>query len=126
MALTALLGGAYSSTVTTVALAKQSTTDRRPHTYAGAILIASGVMYLRLSFLVFLFNRGLADKLLLPFGLLFIVGVLGGWWWLAIADRADESNGSQPTALTGNPLELKAAFVFAALFVLISIATHYT
>jgi uncharacterized membrane protein (DUF4010 family) len=126
VAIAALLGGAYSSTVTTVALAKQSTTDRRPHTYAGAILIASGVMYLRLAFLVFLFNRDLADKLLLPFGLLFIGGVLGGWWWLAIADRADEGNPSQPTALTSNPLELKAAFVFAALFVLISIATHYT
>jgi uncharacterized membrane protein (DUF4010 family) len=126
IALTALLGGAYSSTVTTVALAKQSANDPRPHTYAGAILIASGVMYLRLALLIFIFNQRLAERLLIPFGALFLMAVVGGWWWSSRTDRCDESSCSQPARTSGNPLELTAALFFALLFVLISIVTYYT
>lgn len=70
-----------SGTVTTVALAKKSTVDRRPHTYAGAILMASGVMYLRLALLVSIFNQGLARELVLPFGILAIEGDLCHQFW---------------------------------------------
>jgi uncharacterized membrane protein (DUF4010 family) len=126
IALTALLGGAYSSTVTTVALAKQSKGDRRPHTYSGAILIASGVMYLRLALLIFLFNSSLAERLILPFGLLFAIAVVGGWWWSSQTDLCREDSCGKTITEAGNPLELTAAFLFALLFVLISIATHYT
>jgi uncharacterized membrane protein (DUF4010 family) len=126
VALTALLGGAYSSTVTTVALAKQSTNDPRPHTYSGAILIASGVMYLRLTLLIFLFNSGLANQLILPFGILFLIAVVGGWWWSSQTDHCDLNTCNNPNTESSNPLELTAALFFAILFVLISIATHYT
>ena len=47
--LAALLGGAYSSTVTTVVLAKQGKRENHPHLFSGGILMASGVMYLRLA-----------------------------------------------------------------------------
>ncbi len=46
--LAALLGGAYSSTVTTVVLARQGKVENHPHLFSGGILMASGVMYLRL------------------------------------------------------------------------------
>ena len=46
--LAALLGGAYSSTVTTVVMARRAKRELRPHLFAGGILIACGVMYLRL------------------------------------------------------------------------------
>ena len=46
--LSALLGGAYSSTVTTIALARRSTAEHQPHLFAGGTLITSGMMYLRL------------------------------------------------------------------------------
>ena len=57
--LAALLGGAYSSTVTTVVLAKRAKRENRPHLFSGATLVASGVMYLRLAGLVTIFNRNL-------------------------------------------------------------------
>jgi len=57
--LASLLGGAYSSTVTTVVLARRAAREERPHLFSGGILIASGVMYLRLVALLGLFNRKL-------------------------------------------------------------------
>ncbi|MFH1605497.1 MAG: DUF4010 domain-containing protein, partial [Pseudomonadota bacterium] len=57
--LASILGGAYSSTLTTVVLAKRSSNESLPHLYSGGILIASGVMYLRLAILLALFNRNL-------------------------------------------------------------------
>lgn len=127
IALVALLGGAYSSTITTVALAKQSSSDRqRPHSYAGAILMASGVMYLRLAILISLFNPNLAHKLLLPFAILALIGIIGGWCWTTRAQIGDRSQQGGNISPNQNPLELRAAFVFAALFVIIVVLTHYT
>ena len=56
----AILGGAYSSTVTTVALARRAKREDRPHLFSGATLVASGTMYLRLAALLALFNRSLS------------------------------------------------------------------
>lgn len=124
--LTALLGGAYSSTVTTVALAKRSTTDQRPHTYSGAILMASGVMYLRLGLLVSFFSQALFKELIIPFILLAIAGIGGGWIWTTKAEKSNSPISDSQAHAAQNPLELKAAFLFAFLFVGITILTHYT
>src|SRR5208337_3792033 len=77
--LAALLGGAYSSTVTTVVLARRAKRENHPHLFAGGILIASGVMYLRLVILLALFNRPLMFLLLAPFLLLAAMAVGLGW-----------------------------------------------
>jgi len=61
--LAALLGGAYSSTVTTVVLAKRAKRENRPHLFSGVTLVASGMMYLRLAGLVMIFNRSLITLL---------------------------------------------------------------
>ena len=65
--LAAFLGGAYSSTVTTVVLARRAAREDHPHLFSGGMLIACGVMYLRLTALLALFNRQLMVMLLLPF-----------------------------------------------------------
>src|SRR6202158_3813393 len=75
--LAALLGGAYSSTVTTVALARRAAREQHPHLFAGGILIASGVMYLRLGALLALFNRHLMDLLAVPFLALAGLAIVG-------------------------------------------------
>ena len=120
--LAALLGGAYSSTVTTLVLAKRAARESRPHLFAGGTLIASGVMYLRLAGLVTMFNRNLMLTLGVPFALLAAAGVGAGWLWTRIPDaRAGEVKREfEPR----NPLELRAAFFFAALFLAILVATH--
>jgi uncharacterized membrane protein (DUF4010 family) len=120
--LAALLGGAYSSTVTTLVLARRAAREEHPHLFAGSILIASGVMYLRLIALLALFNRSLMSLLALPFFALAALAAGIGWLWTRRADT-----GAQPMAREfepNNPLELLAAFLFAALFLAMLIATQ--
>ncbi len=122
--LAAILGGAYSSTVTTVALAKRASRENRPHLFAGAILIASGVMYLRLAILLGLFNRSLMFKLAPSFLGLALLALFVGWIWSRKPDASSEAvkREFEPE----NPLELRAAFLFAVLFLAILVATHFT
>jgi uncharacterized membrane protein (DUF4010 family) len=121
--LSALLGGAYSSTVTTIALARRSKTEEAPHLFAGGTLIASGMMYLRLALLVAIFNRALFWVL----GIDPVCGACGsaivaGWVWSRVSDPPGQK--SDRKLQPGNPLELRAALLFAALFVAMVIMTH--
>ena len=120
--LAALLGGAYSSTVATVVMARRAAREPHPHLFAGGILIASGVMYLRLVALLALFNRQLMSLLALPFLVLAGLAVGAGWLW---ARRPDPSaQAVQREFEPRNPLELLAAFLFALLFLAMLIATQ--
>jgi len=119
--LTAVLGGAYSSTATTVALARQAAGAGRPRLYAGATLLASGVMYLRLALLLALFNGALFARLALPFGLLAAAAIVAGALW----SRGDAGDAAPPPAAAPrNPLELGTALLFAAVFVVMLVATQ--
>lgn len=122
MMLAALLGGAYSSTVTTVVLAKRSAREDRPHLFAGGTLLASGVMYLRLAGLVTLFNRSLIVTLGMPFAALAAAGIGVGWLWAHIPDaKAGEvAREFEPK----NPLDLRAAFLFGGLFLAMMVVTN--
>ena len=119
----ALLGGAYSSTLTTAVLAKRCKPESAPRVWSGAILMASGVMYLRLLVLVGIFNHDLMKLLLRPFLFLGVGAIAGGWLWARSQGKAPQSEKHAMEAK--NPLELSAAFLFAALFVVLLAATHY-
>jgi uncharacterized membrane protein (DUF4010 family) len=120
--LSALLGGAYSSTVTTVVLAKRAKRENRPHLFSGVTLVASGMMYLRLAGLVTIFNRNLITLLGVPFLVLAGTSIACGWLWSRIPDAkaGDVAREFEPK----NPLELRAALGFAVLFVAMLVATH--
>ena len=120
--LAALLGGAYSSTVTTVVLAKRAAREGRPHLFAGATLVASGVMYLRLAGLVTMFNRNLIVVLGPPFLALAVAGIGAGWLWARIPDS--KTGEVEREAEPKNPLELRSALLFGVLFIAMLIATH--
>jgi uncharacterized membrane protein (DUF4010 family) len=121
--LSALIGGLYSSTVTTVVLAKRAREQTRPHLYSGCILAACGMMYLRLLALLAIFNRGLFHRLAIPFLALGVFALVGGWLWSRRSEHAaeDESEHANPQ----NPLEMKAALLFGVLFIAILAVTHY-
>jgi uncharacterized membrane protein (DUF4010 family) len=120
--LAAFLGGAYSSTVTTVVMSRRAAREERPHLFSGGILIASGVMYVRLAALIAIFNRRLAARLGLAFLILTAVAIAAGWLW----SRRAEAQGTEikPEFEPKNPLELLAAFLFALLFLTMLVATQ--
>jgi len=120
--LAAFLGGAYSSTLTTVVISRRAAREEHPHLFSGGILIASGMMYLRLVALVGLFNRSLAVTLAPPFLALALLGIATGWIWSHRPDpqTSDVKREYEPK----NPLELRAAFLFAALFLVMLVATQ--
>ena len=120
--LTAFLGGAYSSTVTTVATSRRAAREQHPHLFAGGILIASGVMYLRLVVLLILFNRQLGAMLAPAFLILAVLAIAAGWFW---SRRTDEDASEIKREFEpGNPLELLAAFFFALFFLGMLVATQ--
>jgi uncharacterized membrane protein (DUF4010 family) len=111
---TAILGGMYSSTATTVVLSKKT-----PHPLVEAsIVLATGVMYLRLWVIVAIFNFGLAKILLLPF--LSLVGASVVIFWFLRETKTKET-----TTFKSNPLEIQVAFIFAILFVLMAAITQF-
>ena len=120
--LAAFLGGAYSSTLTTVVMARRAAHEEHPHLFAGGILIASGVMYLRLVALLALFNRHLLSLLAIPFIALAALAIVVGWIWSRRPDANVEA--VKRKFEPNNPLELMAAFFFAALFLAMVVATQ--
>jgi uncharacterized membrane protein (DUF4010 family) len=120
--LASLLGGAYSSTVTTVVLARRAAREGRPHLFSGGILIACGAMYLRLIALLGLFNRQLMLMLGPSFLVLAGLAIASGFLWARRSDKTEAklSREFEPK----NPLELRVAFLFAFLFLAMITATQ--
>jgi uncharacterized membrane protein (DUF4010 family) len=122
MILAALLGGAYSSTLATVVMAKRSKdVDGVPHLFSGAILMASGVMYLRLAILVAVFNMALLRTIATPLLALSFTGLLVGFLWTRLPDKQPVEVKKQ--YLPRNPLELRVAFLFGGIFVAMLVLT---
>lgn len=123
--LAAILGGIYSSTSTTVVLAKRSKEEKSNHLFSGAIIIASGFMYFRLVVLLCAFNWSLGQLLLIPFialGLLF--AAVGALW--IVFRKKNKLSVSSVQFKGRNPLELQASLVFAGLFSLMGVLTMLT
>ena len=108
--LTGILGGLYSSTATTVVLAKKIT-SQNIKIINSAIIIATAMMYIRLLIIAFIFNENVGIKLLLPFLTLALISTI-----ISLLQYKKEENISDIT--DNNPLELGTAFLFAFLFVL--------
>ncbi len=119
---TGLLGGLYSSTATTVVLAKKTRRMTRPNrTLSAGMIAASGVMYLRLLLLVLFLNVALLRLSLLPLLSLGLLTLVAAW----LVDKKGRGPVEDSSAVAdSNPLELGAAFLFAFLFVVIMILTQ--
>ena len=125
----AALGGLYSSTATTVVLARQAKAGSVTKRQAQAgITLATAIMYLRILVIVALFNGPLARTLVIPLCGLALAGLLicalqyrfGG---PGPAD-ADAPASALP-ASGANPLQLGPAALFAGLFVLVSLVSKW-
>jgi uncharacterized membrane protein (DUF4010 family) len=125
----AALGGLYSSTATTVVLAREAKagTVMRRQAQAG-ITLATAIMYLRILLVVAFFNLPLARELALPLCGLSLAGLLFCALQYRFPRPAPEEAKSLQSPLPpsgGNPLELGPAALFAALFVLVSVVSKW-
>jgi uncharacterized membrane protein (DUF4010 family) len=120
--LSAVLGGIYSSTATTVALAKKASREGAAHLFAGGILVASAMMYLRVTFLLMLFSRTLLHLLAVPLLILGCVAGVTGWCWSHLQQQKPAEAGAefQPK----NPLELRSAIFFAVVFLAVLVTSR--
>ncbi|MDE2166864.1 MAG: DUF4010 domain-containing protein [Alphaproteobacteria bacterium] len=122
----ALLGGLYSSTATTVVLARASAAEpmHNAATQAG-IILATSIMYLRILAIVAIFDPSLAIGIAPATILLCVAALALAGLQYRRAPGRDSISSTGKGASPRNPLELTAAAVFAVLFVVTSIATQW-
>ncbi len=124
----AALGGLYSSTATTVVLARQAKAepDTRRHAQAG-ITLATAIMYLRILAVVAVFNLTLARVLALPLCALSLAGLAICAAQYRFGAGASEEASARPVQppTNLNPLELGPAAIFAILFVVTSLVSAF-
>jgi uncharacterized membrane protein (DUF4010 family) len=125
----AALGGLYSSTATTVVLAREAKTGLvgRRQAQAG-ITLATAIMYLRILLVVAFFNFALALVLApwlcgLSLAGLAICALQYRLGRPATADK--ETAASSRRRFAANPLELGPAAVFAVLFIVVSLVSNW-
>ena len=119
--LTGLIGGMYSSTATTVVLAKKAKEIGPSKIITASIIIATAVMYLRLIVVAFIFNMQIAKAVSIPFFLFALIGFGVAFFYYKTSHKA----GDNIKFTDENPLELGTAFIFSALFVIMILLTHY-
>ncbi|BBE16982.1 glutamate synthase [NADPH] large chain [Aquipluma nitroreducens] len=124
--LTGLLGGIYSSTATTVILARKEKQGLAGSQTVSAIMIANGMMYLRILFLAFIFNGPVAKLLTIPFLSMFLVSfILSKLSSKKKSNRLADPDSENNLASTKNPLEFKTAAIFGILFVVFALITDF-
>jgi len=120
----AALGGLYSSTATTVVLARQAAAEpaARRHAQAG-ITLATAIMYVRILAIIAVFNLTLAQQLLLPLCALALagLGICALQYWHLPRQPKETTARPLPAPVTRNPLELGPAALFALLFIATSL-----
>ncbi len=117
--LMSILGGLYSSTATTVVLARRASDEGMTRELQGGIVVATAVMYLRILLVCFLFNVSLGRMLVAPLvGLAIVSGVVAALC-ARLGTRSPAK--SEPT----NPLQIWTALIFAVLFIVISMLTTF-
>ncbi len=121
--ITAVLGGIYSSTATTIVLARKSNDEKNNEKIPAGIMAATTMMYPRLLLLAFIFNKKVALHLAIPFLVLFVAGALLSWLMLRKSTRPDTSHYEVKEGR--NPLEFKTAIIFGLLFTFFSLLTHF-
>lgn len=119
-----LLGGLYSSTATTVVLARRIHQKKTsPAHFQAGLLLATAMMYLRLCIIIAVLNIALA-RLVAPYLLgLFSLSLIFAW----LFKRKNDSYSADKYAVIAekNPLELTTALVFATVFVVISVIVNW-
>ncbi len=122
-----IIGGMYSSTATISVLARQSKKAGEGHAaqYTAAMIMSICMMFIRFLILVFIFSRKIFI-MIYPYLLImaFIAGCVA-WFIYRKAKKRGEVTISNEEDDSSNPLEFKVALIFATLFVVFTLITHF-
>lgn len=121
-----IIGGLYSSTATISVMARKSRTAAPGEAleYVAAMLMAVSMMFLRFLILIGIFSRETLASIY-PY-LLGMSLLSAGVAWYLHRKRPAPVEGQVETEDSSNPLEFKVALIFALLFVVFTVVTHYT
>jgi len=118
-----ILGGLYSSTATTIILARKSRDDQAHlKQYMAAIVFAIAMMYLRIMLVILIFNQELFMRVWLA--MLVMALVSAGIGLYIFLRNKGESGVNEDLAGDKNPLEFKVALIFTALYIAFSFITY--
>lgn len=122
-----IIGGLYSSTATISVLARKSrkALPQEASEYAAAMLMAVSMMFLRFLILIGIFSSGVLAAVYPYMVLMSVVSALTAWR-LHARRKAPTSDTNGEKEEESNPLEFKVALIFAMLFVVFTVLTHYT
>ena len=124
--LTGILGGMYSSTATTIILARKSREMPDNKELVPAIILATTMMYLRIFLLALFFNKEIAFRLVPSFLIFMITSLLLALYYLKIRYKKHPQYETIPgIQVKNNPLEFKTALIFAALFIFFGMITGF-
>ncbi|MCD6090256.1 MAG: DUF4010 domain-containing protein [Bacteroidales bacterium] len=122
--LTGFLGGLYSSTATTIVLAKKSKAGNiGTNQITTAIFVATAMMFIRIFIIAYIFNSALALHFWIPFTVLslFSFSIAALMYFFSAKGKETDLNNLPHN----NPLEFKTAVLFAILFVVFALITKY-
>jgi uncharacterized membrane protein (DUF4010 family) len=120
LTVTGIIGGMVSSTAVTLAMAGRSR-DAGPgaaSSSAAAVILASTVMCVRVAVLAGIVGAGILPRLLPVVVVMGSVGFVAARLVMRRAGRQD----AKPARPLGNPFRLRAAIIFAAIYVLVRVA----
>lgn len=123
-----IIGGLYSSTATISVLARKSRTAavQDAPEYVAAMMMAVSMMFLRFLILIGIFSKETLGRIY-PYLLLMSLVAAGMAWYLhRRRHQAEGAASGEEEEDSSNPLEFKVALIFALLFVLFTVLTHYT
>ena len=124
MLITGILGGMYSSTATSVVLARKSREKGvAVNRMTASIILATGMMFIRIFAIILIFNPALAKHLVVPFGSLTLITFLTAGVIFKVCKKGVLT--TIEAKKIKNPLEFSTAMLFAFLFVLFSVITKY-
>jgi len=112
---TGLLGGLASSTAVTTSLSSQSKTSKLVNPFAVGIIIASGIMFIRIIFLVLLLNSELLPMLVIPMLAMALAAIIiAGYLW-----KSEDKIKLKSKTVFKSPFTLGPALQFGAFFLFI-------
>ncbi|MCC8187335.1 MAG: DUF4010 domain-containing protein [Bacteroides sp.] len=122
-----IIGGLYSSTATISVLARKSkrVSDHQVPEYVSAMMLAVCMMFFRFLILIFIFSRQIFLSVY-PFLVCMAVVAAGVSWYINRRQKALDEADILAEEDSSNPLEFKVALIFAGLYILFTVLTHFT